>query len=170
MRSTLSHDGQPHGRDPGSRSPRREARQARPVSEIWLLAVRAVRARPLRSALTAIAVALGIAVVLAVQIAIQGLTAQAAEAQAQQAGASSLDVRVDAGSGLTTAQITTLGRSSRRRAGGPAPREAGRGRAGRRQPSIGDAVTAGRARELERCAPLGALVVAGTPPPTGQHR
>jgi putative ABC transport system permease protein len=79
------------------------------VSEIWLLAVRAVRARPLRSALTAIAVALGIAVVLAVQIAIQGLNTQAAEAQAQQAGASSLDVRVDAGSGLTTAQIATLG-------------------------------------------------------------
>lgn len=79
------------------------------MSEIWLLAVRAVRARPLRSALTAIAVALGIAVVLAVQIAIQGLTVQAGEAQAQQAGASSLDVRVDAGSGLTTDQITTLG-------------------------------------------------------------
>ncbi len=79
------------------------------MSEIWLLAVRAVRARPLRSTLTAVAVALGIAVVLAVQIAIQGLTVQAGEAQAQQAGASSLDVRVDAGSGLTTAQITTLG-------------------------------------------------------------
>jgi putative ABC transport system permease protein len=79
------------------------------VSEIWLLALRAVRARPLRSALTAIAVALGIAVVLAVQIAIQALTVQAGEAQAQRAGASSLDVRVDAGSGLTTQQITTLG-------------------------------------------------------------
>lgn len=76
---------------------------------MWLLAVRAVRARPLRSTLTAVAVALGIAVVLAVQIAIQGLTVQAGEAQAQQAGASSLDVRVDAGAGLTTAQITTLG-------------------------------------------------------------
>jgi putative ABC transport system permease protein len=79
------------------------------VSEIWLLALRAVRARPLRSTLTAIAVALGIAVVLAVQIAIQGLTVQAAEAQAQSAGASSLDVRVDAGTGLTPAQITVLG-------------------------------------------------------------
>ena len=65
------------------------------MSEIWLLALRAVRARPLRSALTAVAVALGIAVVLAVQIGIQGLTVQAQEAQAQQAGASSLDVRVD---------------------------------------------------------------------------
>ena len=79
------------------------------MSEIWLLALRAVRARPLRSALTAIAVALGIAVVLAVQIGIQGLSVQAQEAQAQQAGASSLDVRVDAGSGLTTDQITVLG-------------------------------------------------------------
>jgi putative ABC transport system permease protein len=78
------------------------------VSGIWPLAVRAVRARPLRTALTATAVALGIAVVLAVQIAIQGLTVQAQEAQAQQAGASSLDVRVDAGSGLTPEDITTL--------------------------------------------------------------
>jgi putative ABC transport system permease protein len=78
------------------------------VSGIWSLAVRAIRARPLRSALTATAVALGIAVVLAVQIAIQGLTAQAQEAQLEQAGASSLDVRVDAGSGITPAQITTL--------------------------------------------------------------
>jgi putative ABC transport system permease protein len=78
------------------------------VSGIWPLALRAVRARPLRSALTATAVALGIAVVLAVQIAIQGLTVQAQEALMQQAGASSLDVRVDAGAGLTPADITTL--------------------------------------------------------------
>ncbi len=73
-----------------------------------MLAVRAIRARPLRSVLTASAVALGVAVVLAVQIAIQGLTVQAAEAQMQQAGASSLDVRVDAGTGLTPTQVTTL--------------------------------------------------------------
>jgi len=78
------------------------------VSGIWPLAVRAVRARPLRSALTATAVALGIAVVLAVQIAIQGLTVQAQEAQMQQAGASSLDVRVDAGAGITPEQVATL--------------------------------------------------------------
>jgi putative ABC transport system permease protein len=78
------------------------------VSGIWSLAVRAIRARPLRSALTATAVALGIAVVLAVQIAIQGLTVQAQEAQLEQAGASSLDVRVDAGSGITPQQVTTL--------------------------------------------------------------
>jgi putative ABC transport system permease protein len=78
------------------------------VSDFWLLAVRAIRARPLRSILTASAVALGVAVVLAVQIAIQGLTAQAAEAQMEQAGASSLDVRVDVGSGLTPAQVTVL--------------------------------------------------------------
>jgi len=70
------------------------------VSDLWLLAVRAIRARPLRSALTATAVALGVAVVLAVQIAIQGLTVQASEARLQQAGASSLDVRVDSGAGL----------------------------------------------------------------------
>jgi len=78
------------------------------VSGIWLLAVRAIRARPLRSVLTATAVALGIAVVLAVQIAIAGLTTQAAEAQEQSAGASSLDVRVDAGAGLTAGDVTAL--------------------------------------------------------------
>ncbi len=72
------------------------------------MAARAIRARPLRSMLTAGAVALGIAVVLAVQIAIQGLMVQAGEAQLQQAGASSLDVRVDAGSGLLPAQISIL--------------------------------------------------------------
>jgi putative ABC transport system permease protein len=58
--------------------------------------------------LTSGAVALGIAVVLAVQIAIQGLMVQAGEAQLEQAGASSLDVRVDAGSGLLPTQITVL--------------------------------------------------------------
>ncbi len=78
------------------------------MSDFLLLAIRAIRARPLRSTLTASAVALGIAVVLAVQIAIQGLTVQAGEAQLQQAGASSLDVRVDSASGLVPAQITTL--------------------------------------------------------------
>jgi len=72
------------------------------------MAVRAIRARPLRSVLTGAAVALGIAVVLAVQIAIQGLTIQAGEAQVEQAGASSLDVRVDSASQLTPAQLTTL--------------------------------------------------------------
>jgi putative ABC transport system permease protein len=78
------------------------------VIDLWLLAVRAIRARPLRSVLTASAVALGIAVVLGVQIAIQGLTVQAGEAQLQQAGASSLDVRVDSAAGLVPAQVTTL--------------------------------------------------------------
>ncbi|MHB8487772.1 MAG: FtsX-like permease family protein [Candidatus Dormibacteria bacterium] len=78
------------------------------MSDLWLLAARAIRARPLRGVLTASAVALGIAVVLAVQIAIQGLTVQASEAQLQRAGASSLDVRVDSGSGLAPEQIGTL--------------------------------------------------------------
>ena len=78
------------------------------MSDLWLLAARAIRARPLRSVLTASAVALGIAVVLAVQIAIQGLTVQASEARLQQAGASSLDVRVDTGSGLDASEVTDL--------------------------------------------------------------
>jgi len=72
------------------------------------MVLRSVATRPLRSALTLVAVALGIAVVLGVQIARAGLETQASQAVARQAGASSLDVRVDAGSGLTTQQVRTL--------------------------------------------------------------
>jgi putative ABC transport system permease protein len=79
------------------------------VSGLWPLVMRAIRARPLRSSLTAIAVALGIAVVLGVQITVNGLDAQASAAQQLRAGASGLDVRVDAGDGLTPAQVLTLG-------------------------------------------------------------
>jgi putative ABC transport system permease protein len=79
------------------------------VSGLWSVAWRAIRLRPYRSALTATAVALGIAVVLAVQMTLDGLTAQAAAAQQQAAGQSGLDVRVDAAGGLTTAQAQTLG-------------------------------------------------------------
>ena len=78
------------------------------MSGLWLLARRAILARPLRSALTAVAVALGIAVVLAAQIVMDGLAAQATAAQQTRAGRSSLDVRVDAGSGLTPDQVAQL--------------------------------------------------------------
>jgi len=78
------------------------------MSGLGGLVLRSIASRPLRSALTVTAVALGIAVVLGVQVARAGLDTQAREAVNLQAGASALDVRVDAGSGLTTAQVRTL--------------------------------------------------------------
>ena len=78
------------------------------MNGLLALAVRAVAARPLRSALTTLAVALGIAVVLGVQITVNGLDTQAAAAQRLRAGASGLDVRVDAGSGLSPEQVRKL--------------------------------------------------------------
>jgi putative ABC transport system permease protein len=80
------------------------------MSGLWLLARRAILARPLRSSLTAVAVALGIAVVLAAQIVMEGLGAQAAAAQQARAGRSALDVRVEAGSGLQSDQVDKLAR------------------------------------------------------------
>jgi len=58
--------------------------------------------------LTVIAVGLGIAVVLGVQLARAGLDSQAAQAASQQAGDSSLDVRVGAGSGLNDDEVEAL--------------------------------------------------------------
>jgi putative ABC transport system permease protein len=80
------------------------------VSGLWPLVWRAIWARPLRSILTTTAVALGIAVVLGVQVVITALDSQAVAAQQLRAGASSLDVRVDAGAGLTTDQVAALGK------------------------------------------------------------
>lgn len=80
------------------------------MSGLWPLIRRSIRAHPLRSSLTAIAVALGIAAVLGVQLTLDGLNAQAQAAQAAAAGSSALDVRVTAGSGLTQGQVTTLSR------------------------------------------------------------
>jgi len=80
------------------------------VSGLWPLVWRALWGRPLRSILTTTAVALGIAVVLGVQIVIGALDSQATAAQQLRAGASSLDVRVDAGAGLTTDEVTALGK------------------------------------------------------------
>ena len=80
------------------------------MSGLWALVPRAVLHRPVRTALTVAAVALGIAVVLGVQLARAGLDSQAAQAAAERAGASSLDVRVDAGSGLTDDEVQALSR------------------------------------------------------------
>lgn len=77
---------------------------------LWPLVTRSLRARPLRAVLTAIAVGLGVAAVLGVQVAEASLDTQASDAQAQRAGRSGLDVRVVAGRGLTSAELTALTR------------------------------------------------------------
>jgi putative ABC transport system permease protein len=78
------------------------------MSGLWALVPRAIFKRPVRSLLTIVAVSLGIAVMLGVQLARAGLDDQAAQAAAQRAGASSLDVRVDAGQGLSQQQVQSL--------------------------------------------------------------
>ncbi|MHB8718770.1 MAG: FtsX-like permease family protein [Candidatus Dormibacteria bacterium] len=76
---------------------------------ITALALRAIRARPLRSALTTVAVALAIAVVLAVSLTLSELAAASQAAARSAAGTSGLDVRVTAGTGLSAAQVADLG-------------------------------------------------------------
>ena len=78
------------------------------MSGLWPLAWRSIRGHALRGVLTAVAVALGIAAVLGVQLTLDGLNSQARAAQQAAAGSSSLDVRVNAGSNFTQAQVTTL--------------------------------------------------------------
>lgn len=78
------------------------------MSLVWALVPGAILRRPVRSLLTGLAVALGIAVVLGVQLARAGLDTQAALAAAERAGQSSLDVRVDAGQGLSARQVRAL--------------------------------------------------------------
>ena len=72
------------------------------------LALRQLRARPLRAALTAIAVALGVAAVLGVQLALAAVDDQAGAAQLQRAGRSSLDVRAVGAAGLDPAAVDTV--------------------------------------------------------------
>ncbi len=74
----------------------------------WALARRAVRGRPLRALLTTVAVALGIAVVLGVSVTISGLDTESKSAAQSAAGGSSLDVRVTAGTGLTSDAAASL--------------------------------------------------------------
>ncbi|MGH7687078.1 MAG: FtsX-like permease family protein [Candidatus Dormibacteria bacterium] len=78
------------------------------MSGLWPLAWRSIRGHALRGVLTAIAVALGIAAVLGVQLTLDGLDSQARAAQQAAAGSSSLDVRANAGSNFTQAQVTKL--------------------------------------------------------------
>lgn len=75
----------------------------------WSLALRALRAKPLRSVLTGTAVALGVAVVLGISITVSGLDSESRAAALASAGRSGLDVRVTAGSGLAAADSDKLG-------------------------------------------------------------
>ena len=78
---------------------------------------RSLRARPLRAARTAAAVGLGVAVMLAVQIELAAVGAQANAAARLRAGGSSLDVRATAGAGLSARELAAA-------AGIPGVREA----------------------------------------------
>jgi putative ABC transport system permease protein len=73
-----------------------------PVLRGWL------RTRPLRGLLAALAVALGVAALLAVQLTLAGLDDQATSAQRARAGASGVDVRTVAGPGLDAADLGAL--------------------------------------------------------------
>ncbi|HEX6493308.1 MAG TPA: ABC transporter permease, partial [Candidatus Dormibacteraeota bacterium] len=73
-----------------------------PILKGWL------RTRPLRGLLAALAVALGVAALLAVQITLSGLDAQAGSAQAARAGESGVDVRTVSGPGLDAADLAKL--------------------------------------------------------------
>ncbi|MEA2671685.1 MAG: hypothetical protein QOG45_1905, partial [Chloroflexota bacterium] len=73
-----------------------------PILRGWL------RTRPLRGLLAALAVALGVAALLAVQLTLAGLDDQATSAQLGRAGASAVDVRTVAGPGLAAADLAAL--------------------------------------------------------------
>jgi len=69
------------------------------------LLIRSLAARRMRAVLSVLAVALGVAVMLGVQIGVSGLDAQSHNAAMLRAGESSLDVRATANGGLSTDQL-----------------------------------------------------------------
>jgi hypothetical protein len=73
-----------------------------------------LRTRPLRGLLAALAVALGVASLLAVQVTIAGLDDQAGAAQRSRAGASGVDVRTVSGPGLGAADLAAPSTASPR--------------------------------------------------------
>jgi putative ABC transport system permease protein len=77
---------------------------------LWPILTRSLRARPLRAVLTALAVALGVAAVLGVQLALGALDRQAGDVAGQRAGRSDLDVRAVAGRGLFDVDVLQLTR------------------------------------------------------------
>ena len=78
---------------------------------IWPVVTRTIAARPLRALLTALAVALGVAAVLGVQVTLSALDRQASDVAGQRAGRSSVDVRAVAGPGLDAAELVQLSRT-----------------------------------------------------------
>jgi putative ABC transport system permease protein len=72
------------------------------------LALRAIAQRPFRALLSGIAIALGIAIVLGVAVTVTGLGNESQMAAQAAAGASSLDVRVTAGTGLSAEDAGAL--------------------------------------------------------------
>ena len=73
-----------------------------PILSGWL------RTRPLRGLLAALAVALGVAALLGVEITVTGLDDQAGTAQAARAGESGVDVRTVSGPGLGAADLAKV--------------------------------------------------------------
>ncbi len=78
------------------------------MTGLWQIVVRSLWARRWRTVFSALAVALGIAVVLGVQTAMSGLDAQAQSAQIDRAGRSGLDLRIASGNGLETGQLQRI--------------------------------------------------------------
>src|SRR5579864_2177797 len=78
------------------------------MAGLWPIVLRSLRARPLRAALTAIAVALGVAALTGLQLALPALDDQASRAQLQRAGGSQLDVRASSPAGLAGATVAAL--------------------------------------------------------------
>ena len=76
---------------------------------LWPILRSSLWARPLRSVLTAIAVALGVAALTGLLLALPALDTQAHSAQLQRAGDSQLDVRSTSAGGFDDATISQLG-------------------------------------------------------------
>jgi putative ABC transport system permease protein len=77
---------------------------------MYALVRRALAARRLRTALSIVAVGLGVTVMVGVSIGTAGLNQQASSAEAMRAGQSGLDVRATANGGLSTQQLEAIGR------------------------------------------------------------
>jgi len=78
------------------------------MGPLWPIVLSSLRARPLRAALTAFAVALGVAALTGVLLALPALDDQASRAQLQRAGASQLDVRSTTAAGFDDSVVTRL--------------------------------------------------------------
>ena len=78
------------------------------MGALWPIVQRSLRTRPLRAALTVIAVALGVAALTGLQLALPALDSQASRAQQQRAGDSQLDVRAVTAAGFDDFALSRL--------------------------------------------------------------